>query len=233
MDNSNFLTKVGKGGKILLEVALIVVCFFIAQAPVSAEIPNFKGDTLAHVDLFKHSLALLGTTIFAFAVLYSFYKWINDDFRLAKDKAGMKRGVLITFLTFAPVYVLADIITYFGHITDADLQFEYSSNLFPIFVICFVVVSPIMEELLFQGIIQGGLLKKLNPYVAIIITSGLFSLAHGNNDNLLKCLVLFILCLSYAYIYYKTKDIRFAILGHSLNNLLVIMETLMLIKLGL
>ena len=45
--------------------------------------------------------------------------------------------------------------------------------------------------------------------------------------------MIFIQGLSYAYIYYKTKDIRFAILGHGLNNFLAIMETLMLIKLGL
>ena len=233
MENSKFSTTVGKGVKILLEVALIIACFFIAEAPVLAEIPNFKWDTLAHANLLKHTLILLGTTVFSFAVLYFVYKRINDDFRVANDKAGVKRGLLITLLTLAPIYVIADIISYYGHVTDADLQFEYGSNLLLIFIICAAIVSPIMEELLFQGIIQGGLFKKLNPAVAIIITAGLFSLVHGNIDNLLKCLVIFIQGLSYAYIYYKTKDIRFAILGHGLNNFLAIMETLMLIKLGL
>lgn len=80
-----------------------------------------------------------------------------------------------------------------------------------------------MEELLFQGIIQGGILKSFNVYINVFITTLLFLFAHGfaifsfNGFSL----VISLLRLSFGLIYLNTKDMNMSCFGHMINNLLV------------
>src|SRR5262249_52441113 len=47
-------------------------------------------------------------------------------------------------------------------------------------VLFFSVVPPFMEELLFRGFLQRRLLQRWHPAVAILVTSALFAIYHGN-----------------------------------------------------
>jgi membrane protease YdiL (CAAX protease family) len=46
--------------------------------------------------------------------------------------------------------------------------------------IYFVIAAPLLEELIFRGIMLDGLLKRYKPVTAILVSSSLFGLAHLN-----------------------------------------------------
>lgn len=84
------------------------------------------------------------------------------------------------------------------------------------FVFC-CVIAPITEEFMFRGV----LLKSLSRYgtrFALIITSLLFGLIHGNLQQIPSA---FLIGFVFGYIAIKTGSIKMTILLHFLNNTLV------------
>lgn len=79
-----------------------------------------------------------------------------------------------------------------------------------------VIVAPILEELIFRGIILDGLLKKYSPIKSIIIASVLFGIVHLNPWQFIAA---FSLGIFIGWIYYKTKSVSYAIIIHAANNL--------------
>ena len=79
-----------------------------------------------------------------------------------------------------------------------------------------VILSPIIEELLFRGLFLRRFNKELNVTLAILISSVLFGVCH-NFGGILGA-ILFGICVSILYI--KSKNILVPIFAHFLNNLL-------------
>lgn len=75
------------------------------------------------------------------------------------------------------------------------------------------IITPIFEELLFRGIILGGLLKRYPPTIALITSSLLFGLFHL--DFIGSTIVGSIL----GWIYYRTQNLSYCILIHFSINL--------------
>lgn len=80
-----------------------------------------------------------------------------------------------------------------------------------------VVAAPVLEEILFRGIILDGYLKNYNPINSILISALLFGLIHG---NLAQGIGAFALGALFGWIYWKTKSISACIILHAINNLL-------------
>lgn len=84
-------------------------------------------------------------------------------------------------------------------------------------LIIVVIFSPIFEELIFRGIILKGLLNNgMAPKTAIVLSSVVFGIVHGNPWQFLGAAMLG-LVLGLAY--YKTKSILLTMILHALNNL--------------
>lgn len=81
------------------------------------------------------------------------------------------------------------------------------------------LIGPIIEEILFRGIILNGLLKKYSPSKAILFSSLLFSLIHGNLPQMFNALFFGILL---GLIYIKTKSLYAVIFTHIIANTLSI-----------
>lgn len=77
--------------------------------------------------------------------------------------------------------------------------------------------APIFESMVYLGLFQKQLSKKLSPYKAIVVAAVVFALLHFNLE---KILITFTTGLLYGYLYYKTGKLIYPILCHSLNNLL-------------
>lgn len=78
-----------------------------------------------------------------------------------------------------------------------------------------VIFVPIVEELLFRGIVLGKLDQVLSPKMAILIQALLFGLFHMNP---IQSLYTFIPGLLLGIIYYQTKNIIVPIAGHMIFN---------------
>ena len=82
--------------------------------------------------------------------------------------------------------------------------------------ITLVFAAPVLEELLFRGIMLDGLLKNHKPFKSIFITSLLFGLVHLNPWQFIAG---FILGIFIGWIYYKTRSLSYAIIMHATANL--------------
>ncbi len=82
------------------------------------------------------------------------------------------------------------------------------------------VVAPIVEELIFRGLILHGFRRNYNGFVAVIMSALLFALFHLNPWQFPAT---FLLGLLLGWIVLRTNSILLAILGHSINNLLVLL----------
>ncbi|MBC6607742.1 CPBP family intramembrane metalloprotease [Hymenobacter sp. BT188] len=81
------------------------------------------------------------------------------------------------------------------------------------FVIC--VSAPILEELLFRGLLLPGLLKNYSPRKAILQSSLLFGIIHLNPAQVVSA---FLLGLFLGWLYYRTQSLAACIVVHFLNN---------------
>lgn len=85
-----------------------------------------------------------------------------------------------------------------------------------------VIIGPIVEELLFRGILLKGLLNKYfnKPIKAIVYSSIIFAFMHF---NLAQGIAAFGGAIILGLIYYYTRSIKLCIIIHFINNFLVIM----------
>jgi membrane protease YdiL (CAAX protease family) len=83
------------------------------------------------------------------------------------------------------------------------------------------VVAPIVEELIFRGLILKGFRRNYNPLKAVFMSALLFALFHL---NLWQFPATFVLGLLLGWIMIRTNNILLAIIGHSINNLLVLLS---------
>jgi membrane protease YdiL (CAAX protease family) len=81
------------------------------------------------------------------------------------------------------------------------------------------VVAPIIEELIFRGLILQGFRRNYNGFVAVVMSALLFALFHLNPWQFPAT---FVLGLILGWLMLRTNNILLAILGHSINNALVL-----------
>lgn len=93
----------------------------------------------------------------------------------------------------------------------------------PLFFIIPVFTAPILEELIFRKIIFGTLYKRMNFFLAVLISSFLFGVLHLELQHIL---IYFAMGVALAYVYVKTKRIIVPILVHMGMNALVVISQL-------
>lgn len=77
------------------------------------------------------------------------------------------------------------------------------------------LAAPLFEEILFRGVLFGGLRRPLGPWGAGLVSSVLFALLHGDPQ---AGLVLAVLGGIFAALYHKTGSLWPAVLAHALWN---------------
>ncbi|MCF8335157.1 MAG: CPBP family intramembrane metalloprotease [Bacteroidales bacterium] len=96
-----------------------------------------------------------------------------------------------------------------------DLFETMFSKTIPAFITV-VIVAPVLEELIFRGIIQEGFLKNYSPLKAIIWTNLLFGFAHLNPWQFIGA---FFMGVFISWVYYKTRNLALPVFIHFINNL--------------
>ena len=104
--------------------------------------------------------------------------------------------------------------------TMPDLSFKNDAFYNMIIILSVCVIAPVFEELFFRGFILQALKRHGNVF-AIITTSILFALLHG---NLVQAIPVFALSIVISYSVIRTNNVLIGILIHFLNNSLSIFE---------
>lgn len=86
-------------------------------------------------------------------------------------------------------------------------------GIFPFLMI--VIAAPVLEELIFRGIILDGLLKRYSLFISILASSLLFGVVHLNPWQFVSAMVIGFLA---GWVYYKTKNLALPMLIHFANN---------------
>ncbi len=83
------------------------------------------------------------------------------------------------------------------------------------------VIAPIVEELIFRGLILQGFRRNYNAFIAVFMSALLFALFHLNPWQFPAT---FVLGLLLGLIVVRTNSIILSIIGHSINNILVLLD---------
>ncbi len=79
-----------------------------------------------------------------------------------------------------------------------------------------IVIAPLFEEVLFRGLVMGELMKIMRPWAAITLQAIIFGVAHGVIfQSIFACALGIIL----GIVYYRTENIKAAVICHSVFNL--------------
>lgn len=169
------------------------------------------------------------------AVIYWMY-WIykrelkqeNDWFFNAKPHWDVKRIIIAVAAFFALVIFQVAYIRLIGGNTVSQNQAELDEVrkvASPMFNILLVVVAPICEEFIFRALFFNTFFpadSNLNKWVGIVASGFVF--AYGHDPMFSKFIYLYwVMGMILAWTYVETKDIRYSILTHMLNNILSIL----------
>jgi membrane protease YdiL (CAAX protease family) len=83
------------------------------------------------------------------------------------------------------------------------------------------IVAPIIEEMIFRGVIMHGLMRNYSNFTAVFVSALLFALFHLNPWQFPPT---FILGLVLGILMLRTRNIYLCILGHAINNGLVLIS---------
>jgi glutamate-5-semialdehyde dehydrogenase len=83
-----------------------------------------------------------------------------------------------------------------------------------------IVVAPLTEEFVCRYMVLGGLLRRVRPRRAILLSAVLFSALHL---SLWQAPVTFLLGLLLGWVYYRTRSLSACIAGHALHNGVVLL----------
>ena len=89
-------------------------------------------------------------------------------------------------------------------------------------LLAIAVIAPLIEELLFRGLLQNALMHYVPAWAAIILSAFTFSLVHLQP---MAIPALMALGGAFGYIYYKTGSLRLTIILHMINNTLALLLT--------
>ncbi len=96
-----------------------------------------------------------------------------------------------------------------------NMYMDTFGDLGPMVMIIASLIGPVVEEIFFRGMIQGGLTHQYNAKRGIIISSLFFGLVHMIPVQVIAA---FFMGLVLAWIYYKTRSLWIPILIHVINN---------------
>ena len=128
-------------------------------------------------------------------------------------------GALLVILGQAVTLTLAHVLFHQSLIsqnTNALITVFHHS---PIYLLDIVIATPIVEELIFRKIFFGNLTYYFKPWIAAIISSFLFVIAHHDSHFL----TYFVMGCIFEFIYYKAHDIRASMVAHAGLNLITLL----------
>ncbi len=212
--------------RILQAINLIVLYIFIQTI---VDFPLAIYDYLHDTDLSYYKpirwFVAFGSTLF---ILFYGYKKTHHPIR---DVFPIKK--------FNPVLLIAIVLFFVGAQFYLDLFNSFINNLIPApgwfwemfgkvvdpkgnlgsTFLRVVIIAPIVEEMIFRGIVMHGFMRNYSGTKAIVISALLFALFHLNPWQFPAT---FVLGLFLGWLMLRTRSLPLCILGHGINNLLAL-----------
>ena len=134
-------------------------------------------------------------------------------------RSGLSMALIVSVMALAAAFVIEPVSMLLPEMSEARKIAMEQMLKGPVWIVLISVsvFAPFFEEWLCRGIILRGLLKKMKPGWAIVISALVFGLIHM---NLWQAIPAFIIGVVLGYVYYKTGSLRLTMLMHCVNNTL-------------
>ena len=203
------------------KIALLPVFFYLLGNLIVIGLFLMWGRTEMQHGILNKDAPYLALVAYTIPLLFAIWAGLralgvkfHDEFRLP---AG--RDLVAVFITF---FFLLNISNLIGSrlpepgealqmIIDFVKEFPF------IGFVMIVILAPVLEEILFRGIILKHLLKVVPPFWAILISALLFGLVHF---NMWQAIAAVLIGMFMGYVYWRTGSLFTSILLHLVNNLL-------------
>ncbi len=142
------------------------------------------------------------------------YLMDNNNFG---EKGGAVIAVVVSIATLATAFVVEPVAALLPDMPDrleAAMEMMTKGPLL-ISLISVSVMAPLFEEWLCRGLVLRGLMKKMNPVWAIVVSAAFFAVLHMNPWQAIPA---FALGLLFGYVYYRTGSLKLTMLMHCVNN---------------
>jgi len=197
---------------LVVSAAAVGLIILVTVIMSGLALPMFDEPTNAWY-IFTTYLLSFGTS---FLVLY-LIRGRDRPLYFTKVPAGIY--ILLIVPTIALVFLrepLIHLTEYFFPIPEMMTeQFSALSHWHPALFLTIAILAPVLEELIFRGIILDGFLQRYPPWKAIIWSSVIFGIAHFNPWQFISA---FALGMIIGWLYWKTRSLGPAIFIHFFNN---------------
>ena len=196
----------------------ICILTMIVFSPVSLLLNSITGNE--HSFLIYYLLSM-GSAFFI--ANFNRKKWtgVSDyNFGFSTGKIMILISVAVIALQIGVIVPIVNLIPMPEFMEKIFLEFSKRNGIFSFMAI--VIAAPVLEELIFRGIILDGFLKKYSPLKAILVSSILFGVLHLNPWQFVAALIAGIFS---GWVYYETKKLTLSILIHFVNNLVAFGST--------
>lgn len=160
---------------------------------------------------------LLGTflVVWIFMEFVEKQKFVQLGFHIKNRIKDIFVGTILGALIMGTGYLL---LFFLGEIQFKGVLLNYTD--LTLIILHFFIVA-LVEEVLFRGYILRNLMISFNKYIALVLSSGLFSLMHGLNPNIssFSLMGLFLAGVLLGATYIFTKNLWFPIALHFSWNL--------------
>ncbi|MBM7635555.1 CPBP family intramembrane glutamic endopeptidase [Streptococcus saliviloxodontae] len=193
------------------------------------QIPTYLGITLFD----ENSVLKISVGLVAFLMIFSGLLFIRvKNFPNLPVNKNVTVRIIFgwTIIIFLLIIGIKLMLQFFGiHLTSANnddlIQQIHSPNVW-FMLLNLHLLGPILEEIVFRGILLEGLIR-LYPnkkYIAIFLSSFLFAFAHTYTLSLIL-LDYFIFGMLYSTLYYKSRHLQNSVLAHiSTNSLITVLS---------
>ena len=169
----------------------------------------------------KALIIALITAIIFIPIFYKLFKKYKEEnsFKFKDIILPIALGITISLVFNITMFNLNSLIRFTNN-------YELSNIPIIIEIICSGIIGPILEELLFRGIVYNKLKEFNKPMTSIILTSIIFGIIH---TNLLNAIYAFGVSFILIYLYEKYKSLKAPIIMHmSLNITIILMLKLIM-----
>jgi len=142
------------------------------------------------------------------------YPLDNNNFG---GRSGLSMALIVSVMAISAAFVIEPVSMLLPEMSEARKMAMEQMLKGPVWIVLISVsvFAPFFEEWLCRGIILRGLLKKMKPGWAIVISALVFGLIHM---NLRQAIPAFIIGAILGYVYYKTGSLKLTMLMHCVNN---------------
>ncbi len=196
----------------ILGIMILMSCLF---GPVFIFLPDFIGKELSFL---LYYLLATGASFLIFHRRRKERTGFNSyNFSLSTPKIIGLVSIGVIAIQTGLVSPIVNLIPMSESIKQMFLEFSNLKGIFSFIAV--VIAAPILEELIFRGIILDGLLRRYSPVKSILLSSVLFGIIHLNPWQFISAMTLGIFS---GWVYYRTNKLILSIIIHSANNLFAI-----------